>query len=190
MDDNTYKLVIPKSTLGDSGTYSVEISNPAGSANTQGQITIEPPIQFLKPLSDQEVVEGERVEFTVETNTRPHTIKWYRNGVELKEDNRVEFQNSPDQNRYSAILRSASKNDEGSYKVVLTNSCGPAESSANLTVRKAVKQPPRILKDLENQIVAKGDELVFEVKIEGDVTEVGVEIENFMWKPRNFRYAG
>lgn len=165
MDDNDYKLVIPKSALTDSGTYSVEISNPAGSANSQGQVTVEPPIHFLKPLKDQDCVEGERVEFTCETNTKPHTIKWYRNGQELSPDNRIEFKTEG--NNISLIIKWATKEDQGTWKVVLTNSCGPAESSANLNVRKAVKEPPKILRGLENQIVAKGSELVFEAKIEG-----------------------
>lgn len=55
--------------------------------------------------------------------------------------------------------------------MVLANSHGPVESSANLNVRQAARDPPKIIKGLEDQIVAKGDELIFTVQIEGEVTE-------------------
>lgn len=88
----------------------------------------------------------------------------------MKADNRVEFK--VDGNKISATLKWSTKEDIGTYKIVLTNSHGPAESSANLNVRAAKKEPPKILKGLENQIVAKGDELVFIVQIEGEVTDL------------------
>jgi hypothetical protein len=127
-------------------------------------------------LKDQDVVEGERAEFFVETNTKPHTIKWIHKNTELRADDRIELK--ADGNRISAVFKWATKEDVGSIKVVLTNSHGPAESQANLNVRAAKKEPPKILKGLENQIVAKGDELVFTVKIEGDVTEVCWELSD------------
>ncbi|KAI6203157.1 hypothetical protein M3Y94_00524200 [Aphelenchoides besseyi] len=171
VDDNTYKLVIPKSALDDSGNYEVEIeTDGVGSARTKGTVTVEPKIEFLTPLRDLDVVEGERVEFTVETNTKPHQIRWYQNGNELKADNRIEL--TADGCKISAILKWAVKEDQGDYKVVLTNSHGDADSSAKLTVRKAIKEPPKILRGLENQIVAKGAQMVFEVEVEGEVTDV------------------
>ncbi|KAI6178453.1 hypothetical protein M3Y98_00502400 [Aphelenchoides besseyi] len=179
VDDNTYKLVIPKSNLDDSGNYEVEIETEGvGSARTKGTVTVEPKIEFLTPLRDLDVVEGERVEFTVETNTKPHQIRWYQDGNELKTDNRIEL--TADGCKISAILKWAVKEDQGDYKVVLTNSHGDADSSAKLTVRKAIKEPPKILRGLENQIVAKGAQMVFEVEVEGEVTDV-------QWKKRRYR---
>jgi hypothetical protein len=39
-------------------------------------------------------------------------------------------------------------------------------------VLSAKKEPPRITRALIDQIVAEGDELVFEVDVEGDVDEI------------------
>lgn len=56
-------------------------------------------------------------------------------------------------------------------KIVLSNESGEAESTASLTVKKALVAP-KIVKALEDQIVAKGASLIFEVKVEGEPTDV------------------
>uniref|UniRef100_A0A1I7S955 Muscle M-line assembly protein unc-89 n=1 Tax=Bursaphelenchus xylophilus TaxID=6326 RepID=A0A1I7S955_BURXY len=170
VDDNTFTLRIPKASLDSTGNYEVVVSNDLGSDESKGKFTVEEPITFLKPLKDQEVIEGERVEFTVETNTKPHTIKWYRNGKEITPDNRIEL--TEDGNVISCVLKWAQSSDQGQFKVVLTNSAGPAESEAKLTVNKKLTLPPKIIKDLENAIVAKGDAIIFEVVVDGDVADV------------------
>lgn len=55
---------------------------------------------------------------------------------------------------------------------MLENTAGLVESSAELKVRSTQSEPPKIVKGLLDQIVAEGDTLVFEVKIQGDVKEV------------------
>lgn len=148
----------------------MEVSNPLGSDESKGKVTVEEALTFLKPLQDQEVIEGERVEFVAETNTKPHTIKWYRNGKELTPDNRIEF--AVDGNKISCVLKWATKDDQAEFKVQLQNSVNTLDSKAQLTVKKKLLSPPKIIKDLENAVVAKGDAIVFEVKAEGEVTEV------------------
>lgn len=130
----------------------------------------EPVPAFLRPLKDLEVVEGEKAEFFVETNCKPRTVKWYRNGKEITPDDRIEL--VAEDTKYRCIIKAAIKDDAGAYKVVLENSSGQADSAAQLTVTKRKSDLPRIVKGLEDQIVAKGDAIVFEAKIEGDITEV------------------
>ena len=55
-------------------------------------------------------------------------------------------------------------------QVVLSNSAGQADSEAALTVVPG--GPPKIVKGLIDQIVAEGDELTFEVKVQGDVDNI------------------
>lgn len=130
----------------------------------------EPSPEFLKPLKDLDVTEGEKAEFMVETNCKPRTVKWYKNGQEVKPDDRIEIKG--EDTKYRLVIKEAKKDDAGQYKVVIENSAGQKDSEAKLTVRKPKPDQPRIVKGLEDQIVAKGDALIFEVKVEGEVTEL------------------
>ncbi|CAI2304070.1 unnamed protein product [Caenorhabditis sp. 36 PRJEB53466] len=171
IDDNNYVLEIPASAVEDTGDYKVEVANEAGSANSSGKITVEPKITFLKPLKDQTITEGENAEFAVETNTKPRTVKWYKNGQEIKPDARFVIEQKTD-TKYQLVIKNAVRDDAATYKVVLDNTAGEVESSAKLTVKKAKAGLCRIVKGLEDQVVAKGAKMVFEVKIQGDPEDV------------------
>ncbi|CAG9533738.1 unnamed protein product [Cercopithifilaria johnstoni] len=170
IDENNYVLKIEGCTLNDSGTYSVEVQNEAGQAKSSGEITVEDKLSFLKPLHDVEVVEAEQAVLMVETNIHPRIIKWYKNGQEMKPiSGRIEMKDNT--TRFQLIIKKAEIDDEADYKVVLSNSAGDVQSSAKLTVKKS-KGEIKIIKGLEDQVIAKGDELILEIKVEGEPTEV------------------
>uniref|UniRef100_A0A9J2P3W7 Immunoglobulin I-set domain protein n=1 Tax=Ascaris lumbricoides TaxID=6252 RepID=A0A9J2P3W7_ASCLU len=170
IDENNYVLTVEKSTLEDSGTYSVEIENEAGKAKSSGEITVEPELVFLTPLKDIDVVEGEEAVFLVETNAHPRTVKWYKNGTEVKTvPGRIDIKGN--MTKFRLVIAKTEKNDAATYKVVLSNSAGEVESSANLSVKTA-KGQPKILKGLDDQVIAKGTTLILEIKVEGEPTEV------------------
>lgn len=125
----------------------------------------------MKPLKDQNIVEGQNAEFTVETtNIKAKTVKWYKNGQEIKQDSRIVI--TEEENIYRLVIKTANQQDVGQYKVVLSNSAGDVDSSAKLTVTKAKPGSPRITKGLDDQVVAKGAQLVFEVKVQGEIDTV------------------
>jgi hypothetical protein len=170
-----FRLVIPSALAADSGNYAVEIANDAGKAKCEAQQTVEPFPEFIRPLQDVEVAEGEKAEFWCETNLRsiPHTVKWFHNGQELKVSDRLEMRVEQQNGIFRLVIKSALKEDIGTYKILLHNTAGKAESSAQLGVRSAKKlEPPKIVKALMDQIVAEGDELIFEVEVAGDVDEI------------------
>lgn len=77
---------------------------------------VEPQILFLLPLKDTEVAEGEKAEFVVQTNCKPHTVKWYKNGRELKhEPEKTAI--SEDGNKFKLTIPKATKDDVADYKV-------------------------------------------------------------------------
>ncbi|EYB87861.1 hypothetical protein Y032_0256g374 [Ancylostoma ceylanicum] len=170
IDDNHYTLEIKKCALEDTGEYKVEVENDAGKAKSSGKLTVEPQLTFLTPLKDQEITEGENAEFQVETNAKPRVVKWYKNGQEITQDARTII--TEEETKFKLVIKNATRDDTADFKVVLTNSAGDVDSSAKLTVKKAKPGVPKIIKGLEDQVVAKGASLVFEVKVEGEVEEV------------------
>lgn len=171
IDDNNYKLIIPKAVLENSGNYTVIIENNAGQAESDALINVEPVPEFLTPLQDLEVIEGELAEFNCTTNCRPKLVKWYKNEQEeVKNNNRIEI--CAENIKFKLIIKWSLKDDTGAYKIVLENLAGKAESLAKLTVTKAVKDLPKIIKQLIDQIVAEEDALIFEIKVQGNVNEV------------------
>uniref|UniRef100_A0A0R3RFL5 Muscle M-line assembly protein unc-89 n=1 Tax=Elaeophora elaphi TaxID=1147741 RepID=A0A0R3RFL5_9BILA len=170
IDENNYILTIDKCTLDDSGTYLVEVQNEAGQAKSSGEIIVEDKLTFLKPLQDVEVVEAQQAMLMVETNVHPRIVKWYKNGQEIKAiSGRIELKDNT--TRFQLIIKKAQIDDAANYKVVLSNSSGDVDSSAKLTVKKS-KGQPKIIKGLEDQVVAKDDALVLEIKVDGEPTEV------------------
>ncbi|VDN04253.1 unnamed protein product [Thelazia callipaeda] len=169
-DDNHYLLKIEKCGLDDSGMYSVEVANEAGQAKSAGEITVEERITFLRPLKDLEVIEEEEAELLVETNIRPRSVKWYKNGQKL-ENIKAKLEIKSNDTKFRLFIEKAEKDDAGNYKVVLSNSAGDVDSSACLVVKKR-KGQPKIIKGLEDQVIAKGDGLVLEIKADNEPTEV------------------
>uniref|UniRef100_A0AC34R8M1 Ig-like domain-containing protein n=1 Tax=Panagrolaimus sp. JU765 TaxID=591449 RepID=A0AC34R8M1_9BILA len=175
VSDTKYQLVIPD--VDADGKFKVVATNDDdvptdSSCKLTVKLPAEPKLTFLKPLKDTEVVEGQSAEFEVETNAEPKIVKWYKNGQEIKPTD-VHFQIKKVENtKFKLVIPKADKNDAGTFKIVLENDSGPVDSSANLTVKTGAKNPPKITKGLEDTAVAKGDALIFEVKIDGDVDTI------------------
>ncbi|KAL3121108.1 hypothetical protein niasHT_005368 [Heterodera trifolii] len=169
-----FRLVVPSALQDDTGDYACEIANDAGLARCEARQTVEPFPEFIRPLQDISVVEGERAEFWCETNLRsvPHTVKWYCNGQELKTDDRHELKVENNGGIFRMIIKSAVKSDGGTVRIELENTAGKAHSEAKLTVQSAKKELPKIVKALLDQIVAEGEELTFEVQVAGEVDQI------------------
>uniref|UniRef100_A0A914I5C8 Muscle M-line assembly protein unc-89 n=1 Tax=Globodera rostochiensis TaxID=31243 RepID=A0A914I5C8_GLORO len=169
-----FRLVVPSALQDDTGDYACEIANDAGLARCEARQTVEPFPEFIRPLQDLTVVEGERAEFWCETNLRsiPHTVKWFCNGQELKADGRHELKVENSGGIFRMIIKSANKSDGGTVRIKLENTAGKAYSEAKLTVQNAKKELPKIVKALLDQIVAEGESLTFEVQIAGDVDQI------------------
>lgn len=82
------------------------------------QITVEPELVFLTPLKDIDVVEGEEAVFLVETNAHPRTVKWYKNGTEVKTvPGRIDIKGN--MTKFRLVIAKTEKNDAATYKVIV-----------------------------------------------------------------------
>lgn len=112
------------------GSYTVEISNDAGSVTSDAIIltvsgSAVAPTVTVDPLS-QVVPEGTETTLTVEaTGSTPFTYQWQKDGVDL-----------PGETRATLVVSAPDASAAGDYRVIVHNSAGDATSAAaTLTVK-------------------------------------------------------
>ncbi|CAJ1086795.1 LOW QUALITY PROTEIN: striated muscle preferentially expressed protein kinase [Xyrichtys novacula] len=96
---------------------------------------------FVKPLSDAEVIEGKEVVLKCKVAGLPYpTIGWYHNGkrIESSEERKM----TQHRDVHSLVIRSACHAHGGVYKAVISNKVGKAACYAHLYVTDIVPDPP------------------------------------------------
>ncbi|XP_051161941.1 muscle M-line assembly protein unc-89 isoform X2 [Leptopilina boulardi] len=137
-------LLIHEAFLDDSGLYKVVAINSSGEASSECSLSISPrestkkpesPPVFVKLLTDLLVAEGEESIFECLITGEPKSeIKWYLNGDEIIENNRIKI---TQEENGTHILRISSTlpDDKGNYIAKATNRLGEAKAFAKLVVR-------------------------------------------------------
>jgi hypothetical protein len=142
---------------GDAGSYSVVVTNLAGSVTSSNAVLIvnEPPAITAQP-QDQMVSQGASAIFTVSaTGTAPLSYQWQFNSTDISGATGSSYTRSP-----------AETNDAGLYSVLITNVAGGVTSSnATLTVNV----PPGITAQPESLSVLVGSNVTFIVAASGTV---------------------
>ena len=121
---NSY--IITSATIGDSGLYSVIVSNAVGSDTSDifKIVVLVSPQIIAQPVS-QMVDSGQSVSFSVTAaGSSPFSFQWKKNGIDLIGDTLNSFS-----------ITNALLSDSGNYSVVVTNAVGKITSSiGKLTV--------------------------------------------------------
>ncbi|MBV9928552.1 MAG: immunoglobulin domain-containing protein [Acidobacteria bacterium] len=128
----------------DAGTYTVVVSNAAGSATSGGAVltVITPPTITTQPAAQSAPV-GSNVSFTVAAGgTSPFNFKWRKNGGDIAGPNSD-----------TLTLSNVQDADAAVYTVVVSNAAGSAASSG---AALAVITPPSISVQPEPQTVNAG----------------------------------
>jgi pectate lyase len=129
---------------GDAGSYSVVVSNAAGSANSVGAVltVITPPTITTQPAA-QSAPLGSNVSFTVAASgTSPFNYQWQKNGADIA-----------GANSDTLSLSNVQDTDAAVYTVVVSNAAGAATSGG---AALAVITPPSISIQPEPQTVNAG----------------------------------
>lgn len=82
VDKNKHALTIKDCTMADEGEYTAVAGTDKSSAEL---IISEAPTEFTTQLRDQTVTEFEDAEFVCKVSKERATIKWYKNGREIRE---------------------------------------------------------------------------------------------------------
>lgn len=155
---NAATYTIASAQEADSGSYTVTVSNSAGSVTSDAAVlTVDtPPAITTQPVS-QSLVAGSTATFTVTASgTAPLTYQWKHNDADIA-----------DATADTLTLNAIDAGDSGGYTVVVTNAVGTATSEvATLTVTEAA-QAPAITTQPVPQNVTLGDNASFTVVASG-----------------------
>lgn len=130
----------------------------------------EPPILITRPLEDQMVMVGERVELECEVSEEGAVVKWEKDGVELTREETFKYRFKKDGKKHYLIINEATKEDTGNYKVK-TNG---GESVAELVVQEKQLE---VLQNVADLTVRARDQAVFKCEV-SDENVKGVWVKN------------
>lgn len=157
--NSTY--TIPSAQSQDAGSYSVVVTNSAGSV-TSAAVPLNVTVAAVAPTiatqpTSQSVNVGSSATFTVEASgTAPFSYQWSKNGVAISGATAATYTVPP-----------AQTGDAGNYSVVVTNSVGSvASNSAGLIVTISVIAPIFTAQP-SNQDVVAGNSVTFFVTAAG-----------------------
>lgn len=85
--------------------------------------------EFISRPQSQEVVEGEKAEFTCSVSKETYEVKWLKDNKELEAGDK--YQMVSDGKKRTLFIKNCELKDEGGYVVMI----GPTRASAGLTVR-------------------------------------------------------
>lgn len=126
-DGKSRRLVIRDTTIHDEGQYTCKLEGQECSAELT---VIELPPEIVKPLKDVSVTKGENATFDVELSKGDALVKWFKNGKEIKFDERVQL--AIDGKKQSLRITKAKPEDVGEYSIEV----GEQSSKATLTVEE------------------------------------------------------
>ncbi|GAB6018704.1 hypothetical protein CHUAL_000380 [Chamberlinius hualienensis] len=161
-DGDLCALQITGANSDDKGRYKCRISNEAGEDHAFANLEVsdsgdkkdkaEPP-SFLKKLGDSSLMEGMTAKFTACVAGFPEPeYKWYLNGRELKETDRIKIQVEP-HGLLRLLIKNSKPEDVGSYTLKIWNLHGEVESTARLIFDQYEdKKPRKPIQDLKLDI--------------------------------------
>jgi hypothetical protein len=147
--------VLNGAKIGDAGSYSVQVTNAAGSVlSVPAALTVlQPPLITTQPIP-QSVAIGSNATFSVvATGTAPLAFQWRFNGAMILGATSSAY-----------VLNSAQATNAGNYSVQVTNTAGSVLSAQ---AALSVLQPPSITTQPTLQSVAVGSNATFSVVATG-----------------------
>ncbi|KAM9221825.1 myosin-binding protein C, cardiac-type [Dugong dugon] len=164
---NKRTLTISQCSLADDAAYQCVV----GSEKCSTELFVrEPPVLITRPLEDQMVMVGQRVEFECEVSEEGAQVKWLKDGVELTREETFKYRFKKDGRRHHLIINEAALEDSGHY--ALRTSGGQA--LAELIVQEKKLEVYQSIADLT---VGAKDQAVFKCEV-SDENVRGVWLKN------------
>uniref|UniRef100_A0A8D8NTA4 Muscle M-line assembly protein unc-89 n=1 Tax=Culex pipiens TaxID=7175 RepID=A0A8D8NTA4_CULPI len=151
-DAESVSLVIMDVQSSDAGAYSIVAQNELGEDSTFINLTVKCPPSIVRP-HDTSVMVGENFKMSVEVNAVPEaTVRFYKNGKELKEDNRIKFLTA--ENYHIIKYSPTTMDDAGNYSIIAANEISQATEFWEFTINS----PPRLMHGLSKETIVNEKE--------------------------------
>ncbi|KFD70456.1 hypothetical protein M514_00956 [Trichuris suis] len=176
--EGLYNLQVKQAEMGNAGEYMFIARKASDAVSSVGSVVVKSPpseeaveqpekLTFVECLEDQQLQEGDELKLKVQTNKKPMTVKWTRNGIPVTSTGGTKLVDNGDR-VFELIVENASRGDAGSYKVIIGDEHASAESVADVVViEKAAEKPLQVLKGMADLTCDIGSKACFEVQISG-----------------------
>ncbi|XP_049747381.1 myosin-binding protein C, cardiac-type [Elephas maximus indicus] len=164
---NKRTLTISQCSLADDAAYQCVVG---GEKCTSELFVKEPPVLITRPLEDQLVMVGQRVEFECEVSEEGAQVKWLKDGVELTREETFKYRFKKDGRRHHLIINEATLEDSGHYALHTSGS----QALAELIVQEKKLEVYQSIADLT---VGAKDQAVFKCEV-SDENVRGVWLKN------------
>jgi hypothetical protein len=156
-------LVIEKTTLKDTASYSVVATNELAQVSQFFNINVHTKPKILEKLGKDKIVsQGEKVELKIKIESEPEAeVKWFKDDAQITSSDHYVIKKDGDS--YILRITGSVTTDAGRYKVKAVNIHGSVEDDLWIDVKKA----PKITKGLQDMTVTEHDtNVTFDVKLE------------------------
>nr|XP_033817503.1 myosin-binding protein C, fast-type [Geotrypetes seraphini] len=165
-------LTINKCTLADDAAYECQCVDEKCYTEL---FVREPPVLIEKPLDDQQVFVGDRLELEVTVSEEGAQVMWMKDGVEMTRDDALKYRFKKDGKKHILIINEATLEDSGRYKV-MTNG---GQCEADVVVEEKQLE---VLQDIADLTVKAAERAVFKCevsdeKVTGKWYRNGIEIK-------------
>ncbi|XP_063798955.1 myosin-binding protein C, fast-type-like isoform X2 [Pseudophryne corroboree] len=151
-------LTINKCTLADDANYECVI----GDEKCYTELFVkEPPVTIVRPLEDQQVFVGDKIELEVEVSEEGAQVMWMKDGVELTREETFKYRFKKDGKKHFLIINDGTKEDSGRYQV-LTNG---GKCEADLIVEEKQLE---VLQGIADLTVKATEQAVFKCEVSDD----------------------
>uniref|UniRef100_A0A2R9ALY0 Myosin binding protein C3 n=1 Tax=Pan paniscus TaxID=9597 RepID=A0A2R9ALY0_PANPA len=160
-------LTISQCSLADDAAYQCVVGGEKCSTEL---FVKEPPVLITRPLEDQLVMVGQRVEFECEVSEEGAQVKWLKDGVELTREETFKYRFKKDGRRHHLIINEATLEDAGHYALCTSG----GQALAELIVQEKKLEVYQSIADL---MVGAKDQAVFKCEV-SDENVRGVWLKN------------
>ncbi|KAK7082961.1 hypothetical protein SK128_020955 [Halocaridina rubra] len=172
--DGTVILQIDKASEADMGDITCIAKNPEGDSSSTAKLSVlgfkredgqpDGPARFSEGLRDMCYDEGKNIRLPVGLRGGPvPNMKWYKDGEEVKLDDRVFY--TYDGDRAYLEIRPCKGSDAGKYRCVIQNEHGKDETECEVSIRKCF-EAPFFIGTFPNQAKLPGRDVKMSVKVD------------------------
>nr|XP_036872050.1 myosin-binding protein C, cardiac-type isoform X2 [Manis javanica] len=160
-------LTISQCSLADDAAYQCAVGGEKCSTEL---FVREPPVQVTRPLEDQLVMVGQRVEFECEVSEEGAQVKWLKDGVELTREETFKYRFKKDGQRHHLIINEATLEDAGHYAL---------HASGDQTLAELIVQEKKleVYQSIADLTVGAKDQAMFKCEV-SDESVRGMWLKN------------